>query len=601
MSSPPAATDPSRRGLSRTGFRALVWIVFAGLIVFVLAVAGWLLTRALDVRAELTSIQDLAPSVTAAMGDGDLDAAQSTLTAASAHARTAATAASDPLWRVAEVVPVAGPNLSAVRQVALGAESLVDEAALPLVKELRAVSSSGVVSGGAIDVAALESLHTRVSDAAAAVSNVSARLDAVDDQALVGPVADGVGQLSSLVGTIGDPLTAASEWTAVLPGLLGADGPRHVLLVLQNNAELRTGGGITGTFVELIIDDGRLSLSDFADSSEFRRVETDLVPVPESTQHVFTDTVGRFVQNTTMTPDFPLSAELASAWWEKHTGTAPDLILAIDPLVIRALLPVTGPITVTDGTEITQDDFVEQVLRRPYLDLDSAWQTLFFGDLTARFFAQLLGSDAGPLTWLDALTEPVAEGRVSLWSPDAEEQSVFSSGDVAGPLARHQAAGDNAFAVYLNDRTGAKMDTSLRMEVVAATGSCDDARSQTDVRVILTNTAPKDAGSAWPVSMTGGGLSGVTAGKIATDVTIVSPTGWFLSSSTLDGARAGTDAVDNDMPSVTVPTLLAPGESATVDVRFTAPDDGARETPTILHTPMTSDPDITVDGDLDCG
>src|SRR3546814_7526729 len=70
-----------------------------------------------------------------------------------------------------------------------------------------------------------------------------------------------------------------------------------------------------------------------------------------------------------MTPDFAASAVLASAWWQSQYGVVPDAVVAIDPLVLRALLAAHGPLTLTDGTQLSAEDLVQKVLIDPYLYL----------------------------------------------------------------------------------------------------------------------------------------------------------------------------------------------------------------------------------------
>ncbi len=51
-------------------------------------------------------------------------------------------------------------------------------------------------------------------------------------------------------------LTTATAARAVrlLPPMLGADGPREYLLLVQNNAEQRATGGIPGSVVQLLLN-----------------------------------------------------------------------------------------------------------------------------------------------------------------------------------------------------------------------------------------------------------------------------------------------------------------------------------------------------------
>src|SRR5690606_829618 len=100
-----------------------------------------------------------------------------------------------------------------------------------------------------------------------------------------------------------------------------------------------------------------------------------------------------------------------------------------------------------------------------------------------------------------------------------------------------------------------------------------------------------DAGERWPVSMTGGGHWGVTAGHMATTVTVAAPPGWFFAGTTADGARlSSVDVEDAGFPSSASEVTLAPGESSTIDVRFVAPD-ASPVSPGLLHTPLLRDAD----------
>ena len=65
--------------------------------------------------------------------------------------------------------------------------------------------------------------------------------------------------------------------------------------------------------------------------------------LPTELTALYGPTFGRYVTNITVTPDFDLSARLASAWWQTLAQPAPDAIVSIDPIVLRALLRITGP------------------------------------------------------------------------------------------------------------------------------------------------------------------------------------------------------------------------------------------------------------------
>jgi hypothetical protein len=572
-----------------------------GLLVIVAAAGVWVASRALVVRGELAAIATLRADAQGALGSGELGELGGVLEKFDRHSRAAAAAAGDPVWRVAEVVPFIGPNLAAVRTVATTIERVSGGVVTPLWDVAETVGRDGLLVDGAIDVAKIAAAHDPMVDAQQELKASSAALADVSRGQLVGEVASGLSDVDGLVDTLSGVVDGLVDMTALLPRVLGGDEQRSILVMLQNNAELRTGGGITGSFAELSADAGSLELVRQADSSEFDTASEPVVAVPESTTALYGDVVGRFVQNATTTPDFSLSGQLAATWWKGLTGHEPDTVIAIDPLVLRALLGVTGPIELADGTRLTHDGFVSAVMVTPYLTLGPSEQTEYFQGLTERYFDALLGSSAPAVEWISALTAPIDQGRISVWSRDAEEAAVLSRTALGGALSRHRAAGDEAFAVYLNDATGAKMDSVLSVALGTATGSCrDDDQPQVSVRIRLTNDAPANAGEVWPASMTGAGNLGVPAGEIGTAIAVAAPPGWFFGGTTINGERqASVDVIDGGFPTSASEVTIAPGDSAEIDVRFVAPAKDGVE-PLLLHTPMLRAPQTLDAVELAC-
>ena len=53
----------------------------------------------------------------------------------------------------------------------------------------------------------------------------------------------------------------------LLPQLLGEDGKRTYLVMVQNPAELRSAGGMVGTIAAITADKGTITIGDFATTS----------------------------------------------------------------------------------------------------------------------------------------------------------------------------------------------------------------------------------------------------------------------------------------------------------------------------------------------
>lgn len=581
--------------MSADGARRLKWTGLLSISVLALVavtLCGWLVVRGLSAKDQLVAAVEASQNVVAAASTSDLAAALPAVRTMQEHTAAAAALTSDPIWRAAETLPLIGSNLAAVRIAATQSHVLARDVAAPMLQLADSLQGGDTRTGAVLNVAALASGQTAILRASDALDSAAVELRSVDSRRLLPPLRNGLGELTTLVDQARPAIDSLLGASRALPGMLGQHGPRTLLVMLQNNAELRTGGGITGTFIALRADHGILSITSQADSQEFDALPQQILPIDQSTTDLYGDVVGRFVQNTSMTPDFDLTARLASAWWNQRTGSAPDTVIAVDPLVLGAFLRVTGPVSTPEGA-LTSENIVDRLLVEPYRTLDQAGQTAVFEDAATAVFGALTQSRVDSLALVEALAAPIEQGRVSIWSAHAAEQKVLASTSLAGSAARHRAAGDDAYAVYLNDATGGKMDTLLDVAIASGAATCRaDGRADVVVRVTLTNRAGADA-AALPFSMTAGGAWGVAPGHIATSVAVAAPAGSFFGGVTVGAERvAPVDVTDAGFPVSATQVDLAPGESTTIEYRFISAGTGASD-PLILHTPLVADPALS--------
>ena len=132
--------------------------------------------------------------------------------------------------------------------------------------------------------------------------------------------------------------------------------------------------------------------------------------------------------------------------------------MSIDPIVLRALLRITGPLTLSDGPVVDTASVIEQMLVRPYLERTPLEQTAMQSDLTPHLFETLLDTPFDVAAWAQALAELVAQGRVSVWSAHADEQAVLAEGPLAGILESR----DSLTAQYLRGEKRIPVPASRR-------------------------------------------------------------------------------------------------------------------------------------------
>ncbi|WP_199422812.1 DUF4012 domain-containing protein [Actinotalea solisilvae] len=558
-----------RGGRARTVRRALVVVG-----VLVLVAAGWLAVRGVQVVHALRAAVPGVDAVGDALRDGDVDAASARLPELQEHAATALAATRDPVWRAASALPWLGTQLDAVRDVSAALDVVASEVVPALADAAGAVGPRDLVPvDGAVPLAPVVGAQPAVAAAADAAARADALVAGIPTDGLVPPLATAVAQARGPLAEAALLLDRVDDAVALLPPMLGADGPRTYLVLVLNPAELRSGGGIVGSVAVLHAVDGRLTLGERLASRTLPRLDAPPALGAEELA-VHGDRLGSIMQNVTMTPDFPRAAELAVEVWEAGGGAPVDGVLAVEPVALAHLLDVTGPVTAPDGTVLEADGVVRTLLHDAYARYPDPDATdAFFAASAAGIFDALVTVPGSPAGLVDALGRSVAERRVALWSAHAEEQERLAPSPLGGSFF-DPAAADQA-GVFLDDGTGTKLDYFLGAEVAVACADPVPGQGARAVLVVdLASTVPADPAelAALPSYMSTNGLGGTPTGVTRTNLTFYSPVGGRVAEIRSDGAAVGglrgTEA-GRDVAVLTA--TLAPGASVRYEVTVELP------------------------------
>ena len=550
-------------GARRSPQRIALWVALA-LLILLLAAATWVGVRGLIAKGELESAVPLASAVQRQIVDGDPDAALRTFEELDAHASKAATLTSDPVWRSFELLPFAGPNLSAVRELAAVVNDVSTDAVGPLVEIAGVIDVDDFKpADGAIDVQPLIDARPQVAAANTALVDARTRVDAINTSDTLAPVRGAANDLKSVVAEAADSVDVLDRAIRLLPQALGAAGPRDYVLLFTNPAELRATGGIPGALALLHTENGRIELAQQASTSDFPFYDEPVLELPLETRGLYGDITGQYVQDVNLTPHFPLSAQLAREMWRLEFGVEADGVLSIDPVALGYLLEATGPITLPTGGVLTAENAVQTLLVDAYARYENpADQDAFFAAAAASVFSAVAGGNFDPVALVTALAKAGEERRVHVWSADEGEQKMLAGTTLQGELPTSTAT-TTRFGAYLNDATGAKMDVYLDVDLGVGQATCrEDGRPIYRVEVALANTAPSDAAATLSDYVTGGGNNGVSPGNIKTIVSIYGAPDMQNLGMTRDGAAVGYQpAVDSTYPVSLIGVELAPGES----------------------------------------
>ncbi|UOE44305.1 DUF4012 domain-containing protein [Agromyces larvae] len=568
--------------------RILTWSLVGLAALLVLSLA-WVGIRALLAKNELEAAVPLARQAQEQILDADAAAAPKTARDLADHAASAASLTGDPIWRLYESIPGLGPNLEVLRSISASVDRAASGAVLPLAAAAEGMDLARFAPvGNRIDLQPIVDLQEPAHQARVAMDTAAAiveqpRVAAAD---VIGPLADARDEYVDLIGQARDVVGALDRATTLLPPMLGAAGPRDILLLFQNNAELRSLGGIPGALALVHADGGGIGLVQQASSSDFPRFDPPVVQLPIETRALWGDNTARYIQDATFTPQFPLAATVAREMWRQRFGQEVQTVVAVDPVMLSYLLRATGPLTLSTGDVISADNAVTFLLQDVYLRYEVAQQDAIFAEVAAAAFDALAAGGADPRALIDAFAQAGAERRILIWNADANEQAALTGTSLVGALPE---GGDDeqAFGVYFNDATGSKMDRFLQLGIDVGTVTCrNDGLPLYEIHVTLTNTAPGDAATSLPAYVTGGGRYGTPPGSIRTTVHAYSELGSYNLGVKLNGEPTGYHPTsDTGYTLSKVVSTLAPGETATYTFGFLGGESGSKQ-PIIESTPL---------------
>ncbi|NHI17992.1 DUF4012 domain-containing protein [Microbacterium excoecariae] len=586
----PSTSRPSAR---RVAGRWVAGVLAALLLIF-LAGAVWVGIRATEAIDHVERAQEIAGDMGGSLA-ADPAALADTVDDIAAETSRARELTADPVWRAYGALPWIGPQLGAVTTLTDALDTAVSGAVAPLATTFADVTG-GLFSpdGGAIDLAPLAGSAETARTANAEAQRAAAAVAAIDTAPLVKPLREATAEAGEQLDRVADVTEALENATSLLPSMLGSDGPRDYLLLAQNNAEWRSLGGIAGNVIHLTADAGRLEIADQVAGGSFGRVTSAADVATGELRAIFGDDPESYMQNVTQVPDFAVSAQLATAMWQAEHGGEVDGVIALDPVALSYLVGAVGGVELPTGGTATEETLVPMLLSDLYAQITvPAEQDAAFGAVTAAVFDAVMSGSGEPAAMIEALARAGSERRVLVWSAHADEQTVLAETTLAGGLPETDTE-TTGVGVYLNDGTGSKMDYFMEAAAGAAWCSATD-QARLSVGVELTSTAPADAATVLPDYVLGSAagtetIGGVEAGMTRTVAYVYLPEG---SSPGDIEARAGDASIlgtHEGRSVVAWTTVLAPGETARLEVATTARRTGAID---IVSTPTVHPGEIS--------
>ncbi|WP_084079130.1 DUF4012 domain-containing protein [Demequina sp. NBRC 110057] len=469
-----------------------------------------------------------------------------------------------PHWWVAARVPWLGDQVVPLQRASQAVRAIADDAAVPLVDAggLALLESPAVVNGR-VDPDALEPYRDVLAAAAAVLDEQATVLAATELDSTLARVRLPFERLSGEVSEVASLVDAAHATAEVLPAVLGGEGPRQYVVMIQNNAEPRTSGGIPGAVMGLTVDDGRFSVGEYVAAASMADTSQDVAALTEDERRIFSARMARFPQDVNFTPDFSRAAQLMAAFWKRETGVQPDGVVSVDPVALEYMLAGMTPFSIGD-IQMSSETVARVMLSEVYWQYPTNEGSDAFFAMAGRALFDTLMS--GETAVIDGAARAVGEQRLLVWSAHEDEQDILRG----LPLAASWRDEPDALGVFINDGSGSKIGYYLRNDVSVSELVCGDGElSGQDVTIRLSHTYDGDV-TELPKYVSGAGEY-VPEGDMQVNVLVYPPTGLVLASAQEDDAMASLNSESHDGRLVLSTTVtLSPGESVVLSYGLTA-------------------------------
>ncbi len=460
--------------------------------------AGW---TAWSAAEDLTEVERSARLLRQELQNGDADGASRALERYQAAAGSARGHTDGPTWWTLERLPGFGDDAEAVATAARVLDDLGNDGIPQLVDAAELVAARSFnPADNRFPLETISSVGEPARESEEAFDDAAAALEAVDEGGLLGPVATSFTELRSIVLDARATLGSAYRAADLMPSLLGAETARDHLLVFENNAELRSMGGLAGSISLIHADAGEVEIVQQEGTSKYGAINRPVIPLTPGEKAVFGPTLGQWFMNASMTPDATRAAKFAAARWQQELGGRVDGVFFIDPVAVSYLLAATGPVGVPGYGPVTSVDVVAKVENQIYLTVtDRAKQEDFQNAVAKAVFNAFAAGRGDPVEVIRALVTAVTEGRIRMHSFVDAEQEHIADTEIAGEL--ETADGQAQVGIYVNDALESKMTYYLDYEAVAVARSCSGYTQEVAGSIRLTNAVPE--GLEVPPSVSG--------------------------------------------------------------------------------------------------
>jgi hypothetical protein len=406
-------------------------------------------------------------------------------------------------YRFVARLPVFGRPMTAIREEVAAAQQWAQAATTvrDIVSDLlgpkalrgsagaaEAGAGAPVFNNGVVNVKLLSALPARLQTLVGYLETADAHIRAIPSipfyHRLTGVKAKALAESTQDLALARNALSASR----LLPSFLGADRPKRYFLALQNNADLRGTGGAVLAYAFLVIDHGKLNLTE---SGRIGDLDDKIggvnvhVPGPVYWYISHAHVAPRLANGANYSPNLSLVGQAWSNMIEKITGKPIDGAIALDPVAVATAMGNRKVHIRSYPSPISAANAVKVIENQQYT-LPKEEQAAFPGELIGKAWAIFRNPQPFVKT-IQQLGEALREKHIQIWSANEQQRSLLAKLRWSGELT--PSPGDYIHLVD-NKRVANKVDYYAHQKItyratLGASGAADST-----YQVQLTNSTP---------------------------------------------------------------------------------------------------------------
>ncbi len=492
-------SDPDNAPRKRVNGKMIALVALV--VVLVLGVAGGALGLSLygdakSIMADSSTLISDAKSMKDDIKSFDTDALNTKAITLAAKTKKMKEKTSGLNWQIASFIPIIGDDITAARGLVSEADNLMQNAMLPAAAKLAELKPDKLLVDGAVNVESLQDILTTLKSVTPVIRESTEAINALPTPH--------IGKLKDALAKVQDPLDSASPYldeidvmADELPRMLGANGEtKNYLLVAQNNAELRSCGGLPGSLGILSVTDGKIEMGDFTATADLKWYDTTGFGVTDEETAIFGDRVSTKCNDSNFIPDWSRAARFIKEIYKDQVG-GPDVngVVGVDPVFLQSLLALTGGIE-SAGVTVDGSNAAKLLMHDSYQTMDVSTTDAFFAGVAGSAFKHIMSNlgSAGMGDLFKSVKSSIEQGHFMAYMVDETQQGLMK--DLGMSWTINDDETEPELGVFPTDDTASKISWYFSDKTTVGEGTKNaDGTTTYHVTTTMTNHLSQSEGA----------------------------------------------------------------------------------------------------------